>query len=99
MGARAVKRCPRRLRAGAGEEPIPGFAHDLLEPFHCHQIDLTRLETRPSRTGAWNYVFFIDFCGHVEEPRVSALLEEVRSKVKELAGSSAQKTEATPRAA
>ena len=62
----------------------PGALHDLLAPFHRHQIDLTRLETRPSRTGAWNYVFFIDFCGHVEEPRVSALLEEVRLRVSEV---------------
>ncbi|ALM52784.1 prephenate dehydratase [Halomonas huangheensis] len=62
----------------------PGALHDLLEPFHRHQIDLTRLETRPSRTGVWNYVFFIDFAGHVDEPRVAALLEEVRLRASEL---------------
>ncbi|WP_280548333.1 prephenate dehydratase [Halomonas sp. 11-S5] len=56
----------------------PGALHDLLEPFHRHQIDMTRLETRPSRTGVWNYVFFIDFKGHREEPRVAAMLEEVQ---------------------
>ncbi|MEQ6917648.1 prephenate dehydratase [Halomonas aquatica] len=56
----------------------PGALHDLLEPFHRHQIDMTRLETRPSRSGVWNYVFFIDFKGHREEPRVAAMLEEVK---------------------
>lgn len=62
----------------------PGALHALLEPFHRHQIDLTRLETRPSRTGVWNYVFFIDFKGHVDEPRVAALLEEVRLRASEV---------------
>ncbi|MDN3526350.1 prephenate dehydratase [Halomonas sabkhae] len=62
----------------------PGALHDLLEPFHRHQIDLTRLETRPSRTGVWNYVFFIDFKGHHAEPRVAAVLEEVRLRAAEV---------------
>ncbi|GGX90248.1 P-protein [Litchfieldella qijiaojingensis] len=62
----------------------PGALHDLLEPFHRHQIDLTRLETRPSRTGVWNYVFFIDFKGHCEDPVVEAVLEEVRLRSAEL---------------
>ncbi|MBF8221266.1 MULTISPECIES: prephenate dehydratase [Halomonadaceae] len=62
----------------------PGALHDLLEPFHRHQIDLTRLETRPSRSGVWNYVFFIDFKGHRDEPRVAAVLEEVQLRAAEL---------------
>ncbi|SEM19143.1 prephenate dehydratase [Halomonas caseinilytica] len=62
----------------------PGALHDLLEPFHRHQIDLTRLETRPSRSGVWNYVFFIDFKGHRDEPRVAAVLEEVQVRAAEL---------------
>ncbi|WP_275287722.1 prephenate dehydratase [Halomonas elongata] len=62
----------------------PGALHDLLEPFHRHQIDLTRLETRPSRSGVWNYVFFIDFKGHRAEPRVAAVLEEIQLRAAEL---------------
>lgn len=62
----------------------PGALHDLLEPFHRHKIDLTRLETRPSRTGVWNYVFFIDFKGHHEDPVVEAVLEEIRLRCAEL---------------
>jgi chorismate mutase/prephenate dehydratase len=62
----------------------PGALHELLEPFHRHQIDLTRLETRPSRSGVWNYVFFIDFKGHRDEPRVTAVLDEVRLRAAEL---------------
>ncbi|MGY4876562.1 prephenate dehydratase [Vreelandella aquamarina] len=62
----------------------PGALHDLLEPFHRHQIDMTRLETRPARSGAWNYVFFIDFKGHHAEPKVAAMLEEVRLRASDL---------------
>ncbi|MDN3556298.1 prephenate dehydratase [Halomonas maura] len=62
----------------------PGALHDLLEPFHRHQIDLTRLETRPSRSGVWNYVFFIDFKGHHDEPRIAAMFEEVRLRAAEV---------------
>ena len=57
----------------------PGALHDLLEPFHRHRVDMTRLETRPSRTGAWNYVFFIDFKGHVDQPEIARVLDEVRN--------------------
>ncbi|MBZ9568784.1 prephenate dehydratase [Modicisalibacter tunisiensis] len=62
----------------------PGALHDLLEPFHRHQIDLTRLETRPSRSGVWNYVFFIDFKGHVDQPEVAAVLDEVSLRSAEM---------------
>ncbi len=62
----------------------PGALHDLLEPFHRHQIDMTRLETRPSRSGVWNYVFFIDFVGHHGQPHVAAMLDEVRLRAADL---------------
>lgn len=55
----------------------PGALHDLLEPFHRLGIDLTRVETRPSKTGAWNYVFFIDFKGHQTDETVQQALADV----------------------
>ncbi|UTF60761.1 prephenate dehydratase [Gilvimarinus sp. DA14] len=62
----------------------PGALHNLLEPFHRNKIDLTRVETRPSRTGVWTYVFFVDFTGHVDEPIVRETLDEVASRVADL---------------
>jgi len=62
----------------------PGALHDLLEPFHRNGVDLTRVETRPSRTGKWTYVFFIDFLGHRDDPDVSAVLREVSGIVADL---------------
>jgi len=62
----------------------PGALHNLLEPFHRHNIDLTRVETRPSRTGAWTYVFFIDFVGHVKDPLISDVMKEVAGRCADL---------------
>ena len=62
----------------------PGALHELLAPFHKHNVDLTRVETRPSQTGAWNYVFFIDFKGHRDDSAIGELLNEVGNKVSDL---------------
>lgn len=58
----------------------PGALYKLLEPFHRNNIDLTRIETRPSRNGAWNYVFFIDFAAHIDSPVVQSVLAELAEK-------------------
>ncbi|UZJ61844.1 prephenate dehydratase [Pseudomonas sp. KU26590] len=55
----------------------PGALHELLVPFHENGIDLTRIETRPSRSGKWTYVFFIDFVGHHRDPLIKAVLEQI----------------------
>jgi chorismate mutase/prephenate dehydratase len=62
----------------------PGALHNLLEPFHRHNIDLTRVETRPSRTGVWTYVFFIDFAGHVHDPLISDVMKDVSKRCADL---------------
>jgi chorismate mutase/prephenate dehydratase len=62
----------------------PGALHDLLEPFQRHNVDMTRLESRPSRNSNWTYVFFIDFEGHIEDESVSNVLDELNSQVVEL---------------
>tara|TARA_B100000427_G_C15139203_1_gene433661 strand:- start:39 stop:584 length:546 start_codon:yes stop_codon:yes gene_type:complete len=56
----------------------PGALFGILEPFQLHGISLTSLETRPSRDGIWSYVFFIDFEGHVNDPLVEKVLDEVK---------------------
>ena len=62
----------------------PGSLHRLLAPFHCYGVDLTRIETRPARSVAWNYVFFIDFIGHQSDPKVVHALKEVEDLAVEL---------------
>lgn len=62
----------------------PGALHELLEPFHRRGIDLTRVETRPSSAGTWDYVFFIDFSGHEEQENVASVLQELGSRTSAL---------------
>jgi len=62
----------------------PGALHDLLEPFRRHNVDMTRLESRPSRSSKWSYVFFIDFVGHIEDEAVTKVLEELSANVADL---------------
>jgi chorismate mutase / prephenate dehydratase len=53
----------------------PGVLKDALSAFAGEGINLTRIESRPSRRRAWTYVFFADFLGHPEENRVKRALE------------------------
>ena len=62
----------------------PGALHNLLEPFHRLNIDLTRVETRPAQTGPWNYAFFVDFVGHKNTDNVSAALKDVAARASDL---------------
>jgi len=62
----------------------PGALYQLLEPFHKHGLSLTRIETRPSPSGTWAYVFYIDFEGHVEDAQVSKVLSEIDEEAVEL---------------
>ncbi len=55
----------------------PGALYKLLEPFHRYNVSLTSIETRPSRTGMWSYVFFIDFEGHKEDEVIRKVLGEI----------------------
>ena len=62
----------------------PGALYQLLEPFHRHSISLTRIETRPSPSGTWAYVFYIDFEGHFDDPQVRKVLAEIDEEAVEL---------------
>lgn len=62
----------------------PGALQAILEPFHVHNIDLTRVETRPARSGVWNYIFFIDFQGHQDEAVIQKVLERLSERANDL---------------
>ncbi len=53
----------------------PGALFDLLAPLAEHGISMTRIESRPSRRGMWEYVFFVDIEGHGADPKVAQALE------------------------
>jgi len=62
-----VMSCPNR----------PGAVHKLLEPFAKHGVSMSRFESRPARTGRWEYLFFVDLVGHRDDPPVAAALSEL----------------------
>ena len=53
--------------------------HDLLVPLSKHGVSMTRFESRPARTGQWEYYFYIDLDGHPSQPNVAKALEELRA--------------------
>jgi chorismate mutase/prephenate dehydratase len=57
----------------------PGAVHDMLVPLKNHGVSMTRFESRPARSGQWEYYFYIDIAGHPDEPHVEAALKELRA--------------------
>ncbi len=59
---------------------VPGAVHALLTPLATHGVSMTRLESRPARTGRWEYVFYVDIEGHQHDANVAQALGELREK-------------------
>lgn len=57
-----------------------GALYDLLRPFASHGLNMTKIESRPSRRKAWEYIFFVDVEGHIDEEPVKKALEEIKSR-------------------
>ena len=55
----------------------PGAVHDLLVPLQKHGVSMTKFESRPSRSGLWEYVFYVDIEGHQDDVKVAAALAEL----------------------
>jgi chorismate mutase / prephenate dehydratase len=56
-----------------------GALQELLYPLSRHKVSMTRIESRPSRRGKWDYVFFVDVEGHREDANVAAALLELEA--------------------
>ncbi len=59
---------------------VPGAIVELLTPLARHQVSMTKLESRPSKIGMWEYVFFVDVEGHHQEAAVASALAELRQR-------------------
>ncbi len=55
----------------------PGALYDCLTPFHKAGINLCKIESRPSRRRAWEYLFFIDILGHQREGKIADAIAEL----------------------
>lgn len=58
----------------------PGGLYRLLEPLARHGVNMSRIESRPSRQGMWEYVFFVDLLGHAQDASVKRALEEIQAQ-------------------
>lgn len=56
----------------------PGAVHDLLVPLKQHGVQMTRFESRPAKSGQWEYYFYIDLAGHPTQPHVAAALQQLQ---------------------
>jgi chorismate mutase/prephenate dehydratase len=56
----------------------PGAVHDMLVPLKQHGVSMSRFESRPARSGQWEYYFYVDLVGHPDDPQVAKALTELR---------------------
>ncbi len=57
----------------------PGALFDVLSPFARHGISMNRIESRPSHNAKWEYGFFIDLAGHIDDAAMQAALAELKA--------------------
>jgi chorismate mutase/prephenate dehydratase len=59
---------------------VPGSLYRILEPFVRAGLNLSKIESRPAKIRAWEYVIFVDFEGHRDTPAVAAALREIAER-------------------
>lgn len=75
LRGKAGRRFKTSLLLGIKDEP--GALHEALGVFRRAGINLTKIESRPSKRKAWEYLFFIDFEGRESDPRIKRLLQRL----------------------
>jgi chorismate mutase/prephenate dehydratase len=58
----------------------PGSLLELIASFSNAGVNMTRLESRPARTGQWEYYFYVDIEGHQQDAKVAKALAELKDK-------------------
>jgi chorismate mutase/prephenate dehydratase len=54
-----------------------GALHRALAPFRRYRINMTKIESRPSKRKVWEYFFFVDCDGHVNDSKVAKAVEQL----------------------
>ena len=63
-----------------GLKHTPGSLFSVIKEFNNSKINLTKIESRPTKEKPWEYNFYVDFEGHVEEEMVKSTLDSVQKK-------------------
>jgi chorismate mutase/prephenate dehydratase len=58
----------------------PGILHDMLNSFKKYEINLTKIESRPSKKALWKYYFFIDMEGHIDTPKIKKTIKDLEGR-------------------
>jgi len=58
----------------------PGALYSILRPFSNYKINLTKIESRPSKRKAWEYIFFVDMAGHIQDKNIKKAIDEVKKE-------------------
>ncbi|KER06206.1 P-protein [Marine Group I thaumarchaeote SCGC AAA799-E16] len=56
----------------------PGSLFRIIENFHKNNVNLTKIESRPTRTNTWEYNFYVDFEGHQKDSKISEMLDKIK---------------------
>jgi chorismate mutase / prephenate dehydratase len=60
---------------------LSGAVYEMLAPMAANGVSMTRFESRPARTGQWEYYFYVDLLGHRDDPAVAQTLSELKKQV------------------
>jgi chorismate mutase/prephenate dehydratase len=63
-----------------GTRHVPGALYHVLGPFVERRINLTKIESYPLKERLWEYLFFVDFSGHADDPEIRRCMKAVRGK-------------------
>jgi len=63
-----------------GTPHVPGALYNALEPFVARRINLMKIESYPLKERLWEYLFFVDFAGHVDDPEIKKSMKALRGK-------------------
>ena len=58
----------------------PGSLYRILQIFHENHVNLTKIESRPTKENIWEYNFYVDFEGHVEEQKIKNMLDKIKEE-------------------
>jgi chorismate mutase/prephenate dehydratase len=59
----------------------PGALHQALQVLAANEINMTRIESRPSRSTVWEYLFFVDVDGHIDDEKLASAVSELKQRV------------------
>ena len=80
-GSKIVKGGENKTSIIFALKDVPGALYDVLKEFAERKINLTKIESRPSKRGLGEYLFFTDFEGSLEEVKIRGALDAIKEKI------------------